>query len=167
MKNYLEGDKVYVGVGVLGVQTDTLDATGKVVKTLPFNHITKDMVEQCITGFKGEISQIPPEYSAIKIKGKRASDLVRKGENLNLKPRKVTIYNIELVEYEGSKFKINTSVSGGTYIRSLIRDIGLNLNTVSYMESLIRTKHGMFTVDKSISFDDINIEEIIRFAEET
>jgi len=160
MQEYLKGDKVYIGVGVLGKQTDTLDPLGEVIDECPFDHVDKELLDNSLIRFRGEIDQIPPKFSAIKIKGKRASDIIREGKEVELKPRKVTIYDIKILGYDAPKFTLRASVSGGTYIRSLIRDIGKTVGSCAYMEDLTRTKQGIFTLEQALSLDKLSVRSL-------
>ncbi|MBA42869.1 MAG: tRNA pseudouridine(55) synthase TruB [Magnetococcales bacterium] len=161
LPEYLKGDKVYIGTGFIGIQTDTLDTGGEIIDRQDFNHISEKDFDLVLDKFQGDILQIPPLYSALKIKGKRASDLTMKGIKVELKPRPVTIYSLNKKSFEikkdGIHFEIEVSVSGGTYIRSLIRDIGKELNSCAYMTSLVRVKQGTFTLEDTIDIDNINI----------
>jgi tRNA pseudouridine55 synthase len=159
LSDYLKGDKVYIGTGFIGIQTDTLDSGGKIIDRQDFSHITEEQFDLILDKFRGEILQTPPVYSALKINGKRASDLTMQGVKIELKPRPITIYSLIKKSFEikkdGIHFEIEVSVSGGTYIRSLIRDIGHELNSCAYMTSLIRTKQGMFTLEDISDIDKI------------
>ena len=155
--------KTYRAVGLLGVETDTYDITGEVVsRRLPIDlregrvEIPEDLaaafppleeIERVVKSFEGEIEQIPPPFSAKKIKGKRAYELARKGKKVELKPVKVKIYKIDLLEYNPPRFTIGATVSGGTYIRSLIKDIGDKLGLGATTESLLRTSIGKLTLE--------------------
>lgn len=161
LQDYLKGDKQYIATGHFGKETDTLDRGGQFIKNCEYDHIDKESFENILEKFIGEIDQIPPVYSALKKKGKRASDLIRAGEKVEMKSRKVKIYDIEVMEFNLPKFVIKVSCGGGTYIRSLIRDIGLELNSCAFMEKLNRTKQGVFTIDDTIKVTDINVDYIL------
>ena len=161
LQDQLKGDKVYLATGILGKETDTLDGTGEIIKTCEYDHITKDKLEETIKKFIGEIDQVPPVYSALKKKGKRVSDLIREGVDVKMEPRKVNIYNIDLIDFDLPEFKIRASVGGGTYIRSLIRDIGTSLNSCAYMSHLVREKQGSFTIKDALQVNELNIDKII------
>jgi tRNA pseudouridine55 synthase len=153
LSEYLKGDKQYIATGEFGYMTDTLDATGSITCTSTYN-VTQLHLENCIQPFIGVIDQIPPVYSAIKIKGVRASDIARNGTAIEMKSRKITIYDIQLQSFDFPKFVIVTSVSGGTYIRSLIRDIGMHTAVYATMIELTRIKQGAFTIDECMYSDD-------------
>jgi tRNA pseudouridine55 synthase len=160
MQDFLKGDKVYQATGILGKETDTLDHTGELIKECEFKHISQKDLEESLKKFIGEIEQIPPLYSALKHKGERISDIVRRGEEIKLEPRKVHIYNLKLTSLDLPKFIFDANVGGGTYIRSLIRDIGTELKSCAYMFHLLRKKQGVFTLDDTVKLDDNIITDI-------
>ena len=152
----MDGTKGYIASVCLGKATNTQDAEGEVVKEAPFSHVTKEMLLSVLSDFVGEIEQIPPMYSAIKINGQKLYNLARKGVEVERKPRKVEIYDISLLEEnlkEGT-FKIMVHCSKGTYIRTLCEDLGVALNSCAYMESLIRCKCGRFSLDSAITLEE-------------
>jgi tRNA pseudouridine55 synthase len=158
----LSGSKAYLATGKFGYETDTLDAVGQTLKdNVSYEHITEDTLRTTIqsTQFVGQnIQQIPPLYSALKKNGKpyyqyarESSDMKKVLEMLNIQPRTITISKIELLSYDKStgEFIIDVECGGGTYIRSLIRDIAYALNSVATMTQLQRTKQGPFTLKHS------------------
>ena len=152
---YQKLPKRYKAVGLLGVETDTYDITGKVLSECRGNWPSEDELKQVIETFRGEIEQIPPPFSAKKVKGKRAYKLARKGLKPKLKPVKVKIYEIKLLEYKPPEFSIDVNVSGGTYIRSLIHDIGKKLGTGATTKELIRTEIGKITLKEAVSVEEL------------
>lgn len=142
--------KEYIARGVFGAETDTEDKTGKVIKIGDTNNsITREYLEKIIaTKFTGEIEQTPPMYSAKHINGKRAYQLAREGIIFELPKQKIVVEKIELVSFNYPYFEIKLSVSKGTYIRSIIRDIGRETKHLAYTESLKRTAIGDITLDK-------------------
>jgi tRNA pseudouridine55 synthase len=152
-------DKEYIAEVTLGLLTDTLDITGKVIKEEVAN-IKKENILKVIDSFNGEYEQEVPIYSAVKINGKKLYEYVRNNEKVELPKRIVNIKKLELiddVEYKDDKtiFKIKCLVSKGTYIRSLINDIAQKLNTIGVMSELIRTKQGIINLDDCFKIDDI------------
>ncbi len=142
--------KVYEFEITFGSQTDTSDKTGKVIKVS--NKIpTVSEIEGVLPQFIGEISQVPSIFSAIKVNGKRAYELARRGEVPDMKPRKVTIYSIELI----GKSKFKAEVSPGTYIRTLTEDIAKALGTVGHTSSIRRTTDGKFSNGQSITLENL------------
>jgi tRNA pseudouridine55 synthase len=114
-------DKRYQAVVRLGQSTDTYDADGRVVSTSPVN-ITEEQFETSLRGFVGEIEQVPPPYSAVKVKGKKAYEMAREGEEVDLLPRKIQVYNLDLLEWAPPEAVIDVYCSSGTYVRSLAHD---------------------------------------------
>lgn len=147
---FLKMDKTYRAVVRFGASSDTYDRTGKIVETKDAKKVTRKEITEVLKKFKGEIEQVPPPFSAIKIKGRKAYELARKGIVVNLKPRKIKIYSIKILKYKWPYLEIETKVSSGTYIRSLAHDIGKELKTGGYLEKLVRTKVGRFSINKSI-----------------
>jgi len=162
MKDYLKGNKEYTAVGVLGIGTDTYDRDGNIVCEKVFTHVDDDALKESLKKFTGKIEQVPPVYSALKINGKRASDLVREGKNPEMKSRMVKIYKLDLITFDSPNFTIDVECSGGTYIRSLIHDIGQDLKTCAYMSKLTRTKQGKFTLDDAVEIDRITLDLLRR-----
>ena len=149
-------DKAYTAKFILGKTTDTLDITGKVTEEYEVSS-TKEDVESILADFRGEIQQIPPMYSAIKKDGVRLYDLARQGIEIERESRKVTIYSLELLGYceATSEYEISCECSSGTYIRTLIADIGEKLGCGATMTSLRRTKANGVTIDKCYTFDEL------------
>ncbi len=148
----VEANKTYEVVIKFGERTDTLDAEGKIVATSRVRP-TKEQIQTALPSFIGEISQTPPAYSAIKIDGKRAYALARAGEAVEMKPRPVQIYELELVETTNSTATLRVLCGKGTYIRSLARDLAFALGTEGYVENLRRTAVGPFTQSTAFSLD--------------
>lgn len=147
-------DKEYIASFKLGILTDTLDITGKILKEEKVN-LTKEEIQKTILSFKGTYNQEVPIYSAVKINGKKLYEYARNNEEITLPKREVNIYDIELLNIDNECLTIKTKVCKGTYIRSLIRDIGLKLNTNATMTKLIRTKLDKFTIEESYTLEDI------------
>lgn len=147
--------KKYRAFFTFGKTTDTLDSYGQIVDVcdiLP----TKEQFSAVLKGFTGEFDQIPPIYSAKSVGGVRAYKLARNGEDVQLKPRKIVIYNISLVSQKSADtFVVDITCGGGTYIRSIARDIAAVLGTVGYMSGLIRLQSGCFTIDKAYTLDEV------------
>jgi len=152
-------DKRYTAWLKLGITTDTQDASGTVlsVKQADF---TPEQITQAINKFIGEIEQIPPMYSAIKIGGKKLYELARKGIDVERKPRKIKIYEINILSIEGDVASLDVSCSKGTYIRTLCNDIGEELGCGAHMQKLIRTASSVFTLDKAVCLECLTRENI-------
>ena len=142
---FLKLDKVYEATIKLGYVSDTGDTEGKIEKKSDREVDLKE-IQEVLKRFIGDIEQTPPKFSAIKINGQRAYKLARKGADFEMPKRKITIYNIEILEYKYPILKIRSHVSSGTYIRTLAEDIGKKLGTGAYCESLRRLKIGEYDV---------------------
>jgi len=143
-------DKTYEAELILGQSSTTSDPEGEITK-FSTHRPSQEEVRQALNKFIGEIRQTPHAFSAIKVDGQRAYKLARAGKEPNLEPRKVTIYGIENVKYDYPKLSFTTSVSSGTYIRSLAEDIGRELGTGAYLSALRRTKVGDFTLSSALN----------------
>lgn len=143
--------KVYEAEIMLGATTPSYDMEHPVNATFPYEHITKEMVENTLKQFIGDIAQRPPLFSACKVDGKRAYDLARKGSDMQLEPKQIRIDDIELLEYELPKIKIRVTCGKGTYIRSLARDIGEAMQSGAYLTGLTRTRVGEYKIDNCIT----------------
>ena len=150
-----KGDKEYEGTLTIGVTTDTLDASGKVIKTADVSSVTEEQIIAAFKKFEGEIEQIPPMFSAIKHKGKPLYKLARKGIKIERPPRPVTIHHLEVLEIHKPDVTFRVSCSKGTYIRVLASDIGTTISCGAHLSSLTRTRSGIFTLSDAISLDEI------------
>ncbi len=150
----------------LGLTSDTLDIWGELSEEKPVN-IEKERLEAVLERFRGEIEQTPPMYSALKVGGKKLCDLARQGIEVERKSRKITISRLDLLEFDGKNGKIEVDCSTGTYIRSLVDDIGKALGTGAVMTELRRTRACGFTLDGCFSVDDVKTkpQEALRLLE--
>jgi tRNA pseudouridine55 synthase len=137
----------------LGARSDTDDADGTVVPVAVATPPDRAAVEAGLSGFVGEIEQVPPAYSAAKVSGRRAYDLARRGREVALAPRRVTVYGIDVLTYEYPRLAIEVRCGKGTYIRSLARDLGEGLGCGGYVEALGRTRVGPFCVEEAVPLD--------------
>lgn len=152
---YLQTDsKEYILEMQLGILTDTLDIWGETIKEVNYTKPSKAEVKSALLSFIGKQQQIPPMYSAIKIDGKKLYELARAGKTVDVPPRQIEIFDIELLEYS-NLIKARVHCSSGTYIRTLCLDIAKKLNTVGVMTSLVRTKIGNFTLEQATSIKDL------------
>lgn len=147
-------DKEYIAKVKIGIKTDTLDITGNILEKRKCN-VDKLLLINTLNSFIGSYSQVVPKYSAIKINGKKLYEYARKNIHIDLPSRKVEIKNIELIDFKTDSFSFKVTVSKGTYIRSLIRDICDKLNIIGTMESLTRTRQGEFKIEGSYTTRDI------------
>lgn len=149
-------DKEYVATIELGVRTDTLDSTGKVLERNDKLDVDNNLLINTLESFLGTSMQEVPKYAAVKINGKKLYEYARNGEEINLPKREITIREIELLESKHGTIKFRVVVSKGTYIRSLIRDICEKLGVLGTMSSLTRTRQGNFTIDKAVRLQDVD-----------
>lgn len=149
-------DKSYIADFVFGKATDTLDIWGKVVEEKE-SRITKSELLSALDRFKGRIEQLPPMYSAVSVGGKRLYEYARQGIEVERKSREVTVYSLELLDFDEEKQsgRIAVSCSKGTYIRTLIADIALSLDTVGCMTALVRTSACGYTLDDAVTLDEL------------
>lgn len=146
--------KEYRAVLLLGLVTDTQDTTGRILSESPVN-VTPDEVRRTILSFVGEIEQIPPMYSALKVNGQKLCDLARAGKEVERKARKITVYSITIEDISLPRVTMTVSCSKGTYIRTLCHDIGQALGCGGTMENLVRTRSGQFTLNEAHKLSEI------------
>lgn len=149
-----EHKKSYTARVKLGITTDTLDITGKVLSESPVN-ITKEQLLSVAEDFKGEILQTPPMYSALKKDGERLYDLARKGIEIEREQRKITIEKLEIYDFDGVEFSMDVTCSAGTYIRSLCDDIGAKLGCGAVMTELRRTSANGFSIENAVTLEEL------------
>lgn len=154
---FLEDDKRYTGRIQLGIETDTCDVTGEIISEKGFSHLDWNRIPDILAEFTGNINQVPPKYSALKIDGKRASDRMRSGEDINLAGRDVKIYSINVLktDHAAGYFDFDVSCSKGTYIRSLARDFGEKAGTGACLSSLRRISSGVFNISQAAAVDEL------------
>lgn len=151
--NFQYQTKEYVAELALGATTPSFDLETEIDATYPTAHITRELVEETLKKFLGEIQQIPPAFSAVKINGKRAYEYARKGVEVEIKPKTLVIDEIELMEYAQTAIKIRVVCSKGTYIRGLARDIGEALSSGAHLTSLCRTRIGDAKLEDCITLE--------------
>ena len=158
----LADDKAYVAEGLLGVTTDTLDRAGRVLDERPVDPgLTRDDVLAALARFTGELDQVPPMYSAIKQGGTRLYHRARAGEDVERPPRRIRIDQLELVAFEPPRFRIAVACSKGTYVRSLVADLGDALGVGAHLTELRRTRSGRFTLEHAVPLDAIDPAKLI------
>ncbi len=152
---FMKQDKVYHAAIKLGMKTDSGDLDGKIISQSDFSHVTKELIEQTCKSFTGKIQQVPPMYSALKVNGQKLYELARKGITVERKPREITIYSIDLTDYQKDSFSIRVKCSSGTYIRTLAEDIGTKLKTDTVLTNLVREEIGNYKLTDAINVDNI------------
>ncbi|MBN1500768.1 MAG: tRNA pseudouridine(55) synthase TruB [Spirochaetes bacterium] len=169
LKYFLESDKTYVAEIQFGTVTDTCDREGNVVKTADISGLTETLIRSAVSSFIGNIRQMPPVFSALKVNGRRASDLVRDGIDVELKSRDIVVHNIDIMDVDVKKgsLKLKVWCSKGTYIRSLARDIGEKTGTGGYMTDLRRVASGFFNIEDAVTLDKLEYYKTSGFTNET
>ena len=149
--------KEYTATLQLGATTASYDMEHEVNASFPTEHITRELINDTLPQFIGDIEQIPPTYSAVKVNGDRAYELRRAGEEVKLKPKHIHIDEIEVVDFDVEKMQLSLRVvcGKGTYIRALARDLGRALNSGAYLTALRRTRVGDFTIDRCLDYEQI------------
>ncbi|CZR96642.1 MULTISPECIES: tRNA pseudouridine(55) synthase TruB [unclassified Clostridioides] len=155
----LNKDKSYICELTLGISTDTYDASGEILKKVDNFKLSNEDIEKAFDTQRGEISQLPPIYSALKVNGKRMCDLVRSGRQseITLKTRRVNIKDIKILSIKGNKVMFYVECSKGTYVRSICHDIGEYLGCGAHMSFLNRTSSGKFDLDNSITLEELEL----------
>ncbi len=154
-------EKTYIAEITFGGRTASFDAESKVEEEAPFHHITLDRIQQILEDqFSGEIMQVPPMYSALKREGKKLYELARRGKEIKLEPRPITIYSCRIISFEAPKLNIEITCSKGTYIRSIANDLGIALQSLGYLSALERTHIGKFFNSNALT--PLQYHEILR-----
>lgn len=143
-------DKRYQATIRLGSATDTYDSEGRVVSSASVDGISEDHFKKALESFIGEIEQVPPPFSAVKVKGRKAYEMAREGEEVDLRPRKIKVYSLDILEWDPPEVVIDVYCSSGTYVRSLANDLGQVLGTGAHLIGLRRTKSGRFTLRDAV-----------------
>ncbi len=156
-----ELDKTYEGGAVLGVETDTLDADGGVVRTAPVD-VGREDIERVAASLVGESMQRPPAYSAVKVGGRKLYEAARAGEELEAEPRPVVVRAFDVTSFDGASFEFRAVVSSGTYIRVLVAEAGAALGCGAHLDRLVRTAIGPFSLREASSLDAVSLHPIER-----
>lgn len=160
ISEFQEMEKEYEGVFTLGAFRPSFDKETDITETFPTGHITDDMIEQTAKTFIGEIEQVPPAYSAIKINGKRAYRSAHKGEEIEMKARKVVIKSMEVTRLDETNVSFKVVCQKGTYIRSLARDFGKALGSSAYLNSLTRTRIGAYELKDALKSESLDRDKL-------
>ena len=150
------GTKEYVATLRLGATTPSYDLETEIDATYPYEHITRELIEEALTHFKGSIKQVPPAFSACKVDGTRAYKMARKGKEVELQAKELVIDEIELLDFVPPLATIRVVCSKGTYIRALARDIGVALNSGAHLTALERRRVGDVSINDCLSIDEID-----------
>ncbi|MBS1760637.1 MAG: tRNA pseudouridine(55) synthase TruB [Bacteroidetes bacterium] len=161
INEYMAQEKEYTGTFTLGATTPTYDLESSPEQNKEFKHLATEQIIEATKNFTGEIMQVPPAHSAIKIGGKRVYELARQGKEVKLEPRKITIKEFEIVSVELPVVQFRVVCSTGTYIRSLANDFGAALGCGAYLSSLCRTRIGTFLLKDALSVEKF-VEEVIK-----
>lgn len=151
----LDSDKKYQGMAKLGVRTNTADAEGDVLQTRPVPVLSDNTIEMAMDSFRGELSQIPPMHSALKLNGKPLYELARQGIEVERKPRNVTIFELKKLGFDQDELELFVHCSKGTYIRTLVEDLGEILECGAHLKSLRRVAAGPFDINQTVSLDKL------------
>ena len=154
MEYVVDGAKTYRGVVELGVATDTYDAMGEAVREADPSEVTTDRIEAALRPFEGEVMQVPPMYSALKIKGKRLYDLARAGIEVEREARRVSVHHVKLLDYTPPHALVEVSCGRGFYMRSLAHDLGHALGCGGHLNELVRLRSGPFSVSDAASLEE-------------
>ncbi len=160
---YLNDDKAYIGTVQLGISTTTYDIEGEAVNKSN-KKVSQDDIEASLKYFIGEIEQVPPIYSAIKVNGKKLYEYARAGENIEIKSRKVNISELKILNFDYNKqqLELYISCSKGTYIRSVANDLGEKLGVYGHLNKLVRVKAGYFNIENAVQLDNLNNLEDVK-----
>lgn len=151
--SYQAEEKEYIATLKLGATTPSFDLETEIDKSFPTEHITRKLIDEVLINFIGELDQIPPAFSAVKVKGRRAYELAREGKDPELKPKKLVIKEIEVLDFSMDKLTLRIVCSKGTYIRGLARDIGVALKSGAHLTALKRTRIGEYFNEKSMNIE--------------
>jgi tRNA pseudouridine55 synthase len=154
----MEVHKVYRAIIELGITTDSYDSAGKIIYRADASYITQEAVTKAIDAFRGDIQQIPPMFSALKHRGQPLYDLAREGISIERRSRSVTIYRLELLEFQPQLLTLDIECSKGTYIRSIAHDLGEVLGCGGYLKNLVRSRYGVFKLEEAISLDEHKVD---------
>jgi tRNA pseudouridine55 synthase len=149
-------DKEYLGILKLGEVTTTGDSQGKVVKTCDYQKISENQIRTAFSFFKGDIEQIPPMVSALRVKGKRLYNLARQGITIERKPRKIKVYSLDILKMNPPLVEFQIKCSKGTYIRKIAEDIGERLGCGAHVTKILRLSIGNFSLEKAVELNELN-----------
>ena len=151
----LDGDKSYLATVTLGVATDTYDAEGEVTGTADSRGVTRNDVDRALASYVGDIDQVPPVYSAVKVDGRRAYSVARSGGKAELSGRRVRVDSLEVLEWESPHLTVQVTCGKGFYVRSFAHDLGIELGCGGHLSSLTRTRSGVFNIGDAVILDNL------------
>ena len=163
---FIDFDKAYSSTLLLGTDTDSSDTLGEIISSKPFDNITETQVEDALLKFKGEINQVPPMFSAVKIKGKKLYEWARKGIDVDRPSRKVFIKQIFIQDFQLPYVRFYLECSKGTYVRQLAKDIGIALECGACISQIERVRVGPFKIEDAVNIDQLNETHILNWKEE-
>ena len=152
---FVQGRKVYEATATFGTSTDTYDASGRVTAKSDASTITREVIEAALPGFMGEISQIPPMYSAIKVKGVRLYKLAREGKEIEREPREVMVYGLDITSWDSPTLELRIECGSGFYARSVVHDLGQALGNTAHLGKLIRSQVGRFALGEAVTLEGL------------
>lgn len=155
-QKFLNKDKEYIAIIYLGIETDSYDKTGRIMKRHHGALPSQEEIKKVLKKFEGNQLQVPPTFSAKKIQGKKAYQLARQGKKVKLKPQKITIFHLSLLDYQKPQLKLKIVCSAGTYIRSLANDLGKALGCGAHLSELTRTKSGDLSLKDAVELKNLN-----------
>jgi len=161
----LKQDKCYRVVGQFGLSSPTYDVDGN-VKEVECRNVEEEELKRALEKFRGEIEQVPPPFSAVKVKGKRAYEIARKGEEVKLPPRKVKVHSLKLTSFDYPLFELELCCSSGTYVRSLVNDLGKVLGCSAVVKELRRTRVGRTSIEEAVPLERLEREGVEKFLRE-
>ncbi|HOY10392.1 MAG TPA: tRNA pseudouridine(55) synthase TruB [Candidatus Omnitrophota bacterium] len=159
-KEFEAYDKGYKASMILGTKTTTADIEGKILKQIGYDQVTREQFENIMKGFRGNIVQVPPMVSAIKVNGKRLYELARKGIEVKREPRAITIRDLQLVDFSPPRVTFHVECSKGTYVRQLAEDMAERLNNIACISEIERTRVGPFRIDEAVALEDLGPEHV-------
>lgn len=151
-------DKEYEASARLGASTDTQDRTGKVIAEAPVGDLSREAIEAALAGFRGPLRQVPPMFSAVRVGGRRLHELARAGETVEREARDVVVHALELVSFEPPELRLRVRSSKGTYVRTLVHDLGEALGCHARLTALRRTASGFFRIEDAVGFEGLSAE---------
>jgi tRNA pseudouridine55 synthase len=160
-QRFSDYDKIYESVMRLGAETSTGDSEGEVVKTGNPEQVTEEAIRAVFSRFKGELLQTPPMVSALRHKGKRLYELAREGKEVSVPPRRITVYENEIMNIDMPSIAFRVRCSKGTYVRKLAQDIGEELGCYGHITAIRRTAIGPFALDKAITIDQVDAQHLV------